>query len=279
MRTEIRGIPISYRQAGAGRTVVLFSGWSLDGSFMAQHYEPIFKRRKGWRRIYPDMPGMGRTPGADWITSQDDMLAVALEFIARVAPGERPVVVGASWGAYICLGIAYHRAAGLDGLMLVVPAIHGDRTLRDLPPHQVLVADPDLVATTTAGEEKWAEIAVVQSRESLAAYRETIEPALALANFPFLERVEQRYDFSFPAHRLPEPLAAPALILAGRQDSMCGYRDGWPLLDQMPRATYAVLDRAGHALEDEQRQLFEALTSEWLDRVAGYAGLPRTKGS
>jgi pimeloyl-ACP methyl ester carboxylesterase len=274
MQVDVRGLPLRYRQFGEGRLIVLFTGWALDSRLMTYHFEPIFARRQGWRRIYPDMPGMGRTPAADWITSQDDMLTVALELIEAIAPRERPVVVGASWGAYVALGIAYHRARQLDGLMLVVPAVYGDRALRDLPAHQVLVANPDLVATLAADEVQWAEIGVVQSRESLAAFRETIKPALAVADFPFLERVAERYEFSFAAHQLPEPVGAPALILAGRQDSLCGYRDAWPLLERMPRATYAALDRAGHGLEDEQRSLFEALTGEWLDRVEEYAARP-----
>ena len=100
---------------------------------------------------------------------------------------------------------------------------------------------------------------------------QTIKPALACADLPFLERVAERPGFSFAADRLPEPLFAPALILAGRQDSACGYRDAWPLLEGMPRATYVVLDRAGHDLEDVQAGLFEALTAEWLDRVEEYS--------
>ncbi len=36
---------------------------------------------------------------------------------------------------------------------------------------------------------------------------------------------------------------------------------------QFPRATFAVLDRAGHGLTMEQTGLFRALVAEWLDRV------------
>ncbi len=34
-----------------------------------------------------------------------------------------------------------------------------------------------------------------------------------------------------------------------------------------PRATFAVLDTAGHNLQIEQPQVFNALASEWLDRL------------
>jgi pimeloyl-ACP methyl ester carboxylesterase len=39
-----------------------------------------------------------------------------------------------------------------------------------------------------------------------------------------------------------------------------------------PRATFAVLDRAGHALPHEQEKLVIALMSEWLDRVQEHRG-------
>jgi pimeloyl-ACP methyl ester carboxylesterase len=49
---------------------------------------------------------------------------------------------------------------------------------------------------------------------------------------------------------------------------MVGYLDQFDLLPHYPRATYAVLDTAGHNLQIEQPQLFNALMGEWLDRVA-----------
>ena len=63
------------------------------------------------------------------------------------------------------------------------------------------------------------------------------------------------------------PFNRPSLFIAGRQDSMAGYSDLWRIYDNYPRATLAVLDRAGHGLMAEQAHLFEALVHEWLDRV------------
>lgn len=59
----------------------------------------------------------------------------------------------------------------------------------------------------------------------------------------------------------------PTLIVAGRQDATVGYAGAWELVQRYPHATYAVLDRAGHALPHEQIGLFTALVAEWLDRV------------
>jgi pimeloyl-ACP methyl ester carboxylesterase len=67
--------------------------------------------------------------------------------------------------------------------------------------------------------------------------------------------------------RLVRPLVRPALFVLGRQDSVTGYRSAWSMLESYPRATFAVLDRAGHALAYEQAPLFNALARDWLDRV------------
>jgi pimeloyl-ACP methyl ester carboxylesterase len=48
---------------------------------------------------------------------------------------------------------------------------------------------------------------------------------------------------------------------------MVGYRDAWEILENYPRSTFAVLDRAGHNLQIEQETLFNALVNGWLDRV------------
>ena len=74
-------------------------------------------------------------------------------------------------------------------------------------------------------------------------------------------------------HRPQEqaPYRRPTLLVTGRQDSTVGYARAWELLEQYPRATFAVLDRAGHALPHEQPELLRALVTEWLDRVREHA--------
>jgi pimeloyl-ACP methyl ester carboxylesterase len=75
------------------------------------------------------------------------------------------------------------------------------------------------------------------------------------------------YAFSFDVDAVAAPFEKPVLILAGRQDGIVGYRDAWGILENYPRATFAVLDRAGHNLQIEQERLFNALVGDWLERV------------
>ena len=89
-----------------------------------------------------------------------------------------------------------------------------------------------------------------------------------VADEAFLSRLRtQGYAFSFDVDTDAALFDRPTLILVGRQDGIVGYRDAWETLENYPRATFAVLDRAGHNLQIEQEELFNTLVGEWLDRV------------
>lgn len=81
MECQVGGLTMSYEEVGTGRPLLLLHGWPLDHRHIAHDMEPLFAERIGWRRLYPDLPGMGKTRAADWITQQDGMLDLVLAFI------------------------------------------------------------------------------------------------------------------------------------------------------------------------------------------------------
>jgi pimeloyl-ACP methyl ester carboxylesterase len=273
MELTVRDIPIYYEEVGEGRPLLMLHGSHTDHRQMVYEMEPIFEQRPGtrWRRIYLDLPGRGLTPGAGWIMNTDDVLDVTLEFLDALAPGERFAVVGVSAGGYLARGVVHRRGAQMEGLMLSVPTMERDPAKRNLPKPQVLAPDPDFVAALGPDEQGVVQFSTAQSPAVLTAFRSVIKPAIAVADHAFISRVAAAGGFSFEVDVLPQPFSAPTLIVAGRQDSVCGYREVWPILDNYPRATFAVVDRAGHALSSEQPVLYAALIHEWLDRVEEYA--------
>ncbi|TFG31649.1 alpha/beta hydrolase [Candidatus Thorarchaeota archaeon] len=108
----------------------------------------------------------------------------------------------------------------------------------------------------------------MQTRSHWSRFVKEIVPGIVKADNQFLERLQPTVDeFSFDVDKLPSRFEKPVLILVGRQDHWVGYQDAWAILENYPRATFAVLDRAGHALQIEQDNLFNSLVNEWLDRV------------
>ena len=270
MEVIVKSIPLYYEEFGTGIPVVMLHGWPSDHRHMVATMEPLFQHRNGWRRIYPDLPGMGKTPSASWIAHQDHMLDIVMAFLQKVAPDQRYVVVGSSYGGYLARGLVHEQGAKMDGVFLMVPAVETDETKQHLPPQQVLVQDPLFLTALRPEDGEFSKMVVVQSAERLRFFRTFIQPAFAIADHAFLERLAKYYSFSFPVDQLTTPFPAPSLILTGRQDSNCGYREAWTLLDNYPRGTFAVLDRAGHGLAVEQKGLFQALAQEWLERVEEY---------
>ncbi len=201
-------------------------GWWPDHRLMLGCLEPVFAAKPGYRRLYPDVQGMGATPAPPWFVGSDDMLSAVQGFVDDEIGDQPFLLVGQSYGGYL-----------VDGL------------------------DADLA-------EDFATTSVVQTPQTLQRYRDEIAPGVAVADPDALERVRQGWALSpDPDADGQPPFEGPTLILAGRQDHAVGYLDQWRLLPHYPRATFAVLDLAGHNLQIEQPALFTALMSEWLDRV------------
>ncbi len=272
MQCDLDSATIDYEERGEGRPIVLLHGWSMDRRLEIDAYEPIFAARGGWRRIYPDLPGMGQSI-AKRIDNQDDMLAALLAFIDRVLPGEHFVLSGTSGGGYLARAIAARRRAQVSGLLLRVPAIIADTAKRTLPTFRPLVANEALLASLDAQEREALGELLVQAPGWLEArrrqVRELVQPAIA-ANAPFVAEMRadpSRYSLSFDLAAAEQGFDKPTLIVAARQDTVTGYRDAWDILESYPRATFAVVDRATHGWPLESSRLLEALVDDWLARI------------
>ena len=265
----VSGVPVYYVERGSGVPVLALHGSYVDHHLMTGCLEPLFAGRPGYRRIYPDLPGMGRTPAPGTINSTDDLLDTMLGLIDAVIGDEAFLLVGLSLGGYLARAIANRRPGQVAGLCLICPL--GAEALgagRNVPAHAILHASGDLGGILDpALEKQYRDYLVVQTPQTLRSFQEWEGPGIALADLPALERVQANWVL----RESPEQGAAyphPALILTGRQDSFVGYAAAWGWLAHYPRATFAVLDRAGHGIEHEQPALFTALLAEWLDRAA-----------
>lgn len=269
MKCKINDCDVYYEMIGEGIPLLILHGSTLDSRSMTGCMEPIFENRKGWKRIYLDFPGHGQTPGKDWIKGSDDVLRLVLDFIDCVIPDTKFILAGLSYGGYIARGILHHRIELVSGLLLIVPRVVSHPSKRILPPKSVIVREEkflsELDAQLCGGFE---EVAVVQTQSHWNRYVKEIVSGVDVVDNQFIERLQPTVDeLSFDVDKLPTKFEKPTLIMVGRQDHCVGYQDAWNILENYPRATFAVLDRAGHALQIEQDNLFDALVNEWLNRV------------
>jgi pimeloyl-ACP methyl ester carboxylesterase len=213
-----------------------------------------------YRCIAVDVPGYGRSPGADAGVTLGDIADATWEAIDAEFGDEPAILVGCSVGAS------------------VVPLMHERR------PSQTLA----LILTGT-GYRPPDDPAAVERREMRIrnyqelgpAYRwrytfEDFSPAFRstqLAHY-FANLFAERNEYAdvptivrqFRAERLDartyEAITCPTLILTGTEDN--AHRAAWALKGRIPGCELQVLPGAGHACQLEQPWLFDELMLEFL---------------
>jgi pimeloyl-ACP methyl ester carboxylesterase len=153
---------------------------------------------------------------------------------------------------------------------MIVPAIKTVDAERNVPSPTVLFEDPTFMSGLTEDEIETAAILAIRNQKTKAWLQGFPEDLPGAAGNPeFLERIRtdpKKYTFSFDVDAELAPFEKPTLIVTGRQDFVVGYQDAWALLENYPRASFAVVDGAGHFLEDKNHVL-QPLVQEWLQAV------------
>jgi pimeloyl-ACP methyl ester carboxylesterase len=261
----VRGVPVEVEIHGTGTPLLAIHGWGVDRRLMTGCMEPLFDEDAPWQRIYPDLPGMGGTPGDPTIDGSDAVLALLGGLVDAIAPGQPFAVAGESYGGYLARGLVHARPDDILGMALICPSIApntpADAELRVLERDEALLASLD-----PADRDTFTDITVRQTRLFWERFSTEILPGIRCADQTYLSQVLGRAPrFSFEAD--DRDFDRPVLFLTGRQDSSVGYRRQWEVLERYPRASFVVLDRAGHNLQTEQPEVFAATVREWLERV------------
>lgn len=258
MEHRINEVTAHYVEHGTGVPLVSLHGAGVDHREIEAAVEAVIPST-GYRRIYPDLPGMGRST-AHGLTGNDDVVTVLGDFIDHVASG--PVLLlGHSYGGYLARGLAARRPDIVRGLALMCPV--AERAL-DVPEHTVVRQDAhaydELEPAHRAGFDEYF---VVRTRATARRHRDCVVPGKALADEASLGRIFAGWaiDLGSAAFR------RPSVIVAGRRDSTVGYTDAITLLPRYPGATLAVFEDAGHALPHERPDLLAPVIGDWLRRA------------
>lgn len=269
MKCDIKNISINYEVFGEGKPIIMLHGYYVDHRIMSGCMEPILNNVDKFKRIYIDLPGMGKSDCADWIMSSDDILNILIEFIKKIIGNENFLIVGESYGCYLTRGLIYKMQNRIDGIALICPLIIPDYNKRNVEKHIVIDEDPELLSKLPSEEvEDFSTSFVCQNKIIYDRYKNEVMSGINIANSEFLQNImKNAYSFSFDVDNLNEKFDKPSIILTGRQDDCVGYKDAYKLLENFTRATFAILDKAGHNLQIEQEDVFNSLISDWIKRA------------
>jgi pimeloyl-ACP methyl ester carboxylesterase len=265
MERRINGLAVHVVEHGAGTPLVALHGAGVDHREIEAALEAVLPDDgRGLRRIYPDLPGMGGT-GAGDLTSNDDVVTLLVDLVENIAAGPA-LWLGHSYGAYLARGVAARRPDLVLGLALLCPVAERSG---DVPGHEVVRQDAAAYDELDPGQRSgFDEYFVVRTPATARRYRDHVVPGTTLVDEAGLGRIFSGWRVDVGS----QVFTAPALIVAGRRDSVVGYTDAIELVEHYPGATLAVVEDAGHALVHERPELVAAFLVDWLDRTRAGRG-------
>jgi pimeloyl-ACP methyl ester carboxylesterase len=226
---------------GDGPAILFIHGYPLDHTVWAPQLEAL----DGWRRIAPDLRGMGQSDAPDlgygMATYAEDLVAL-LDALGV----DRAVVAGLSMGGYVALELLRRWRERVSGLVLVDTRAEADspdgRRARDAAAHQ-------------ARELGAGAIADAMLPGLLAAASRERDPSLAgrvrqvIANAPVagivgaLSAMRDRPDNTDLLATLE---GVPTLVVVGAEDRITPPDQARAMADRIPGAQLAVVPGAGH---------------------------------
>ena len=267
MECLINDLPIYYEEYGQGKPVLCLHGFTIDHRAMTGCLEPVFQNMTNYRRIYLDLPGMGKTPARDWIENADVMLDILKQFVRKVIGNEHFLLVGNSYGGYMALGMALDPSMNIDGIFLIAPCVIADYSKRKLPTKNDVVIDKNLksMIKSVTDFDDFISMSVIATEETWCRVEAEILPGVRMADANFLSDYRQKgYGFSFENALKELNFMKPICVLTGKQDDSVGYEDAYELLKELPRLTFVVIDRVGHNLQIENPEVFNLHLHDWL---------------
>lgn len=230
--------------------------------------DPLFAVRGQWRRVYIDLPGMGKSDAGPEIESADAVADAVVSFARKTFANERFAILGNSFGGMIARHVVAEFGDQILGLALLCPVAVADHAQRIVPPQIILQKDPDLLASLDPADAvDYEEMAVLQSPENWDRFRESVLPGLRVFDQTAIDRISGNYALRVePEDRSPR-FVGPTVIVMGQQDHVVGFHDQIALSEHYVHSTVAVLDRAGHNVHLDQPEVTRVLLDEWLTRM------------
>lgn len=254
---------VEYECIGEGTPILFLHGWGMDRRIMSGCFEPIFENSAMcYKRIYVDLPGMGKSVAGKDIKTSNDMLDVIYHFVKDVV-GE-VILAGESYGGYLARGFVNKYQTMVKSIILLCPLVYPGCRNGQVEP--LCVMERNEAFLQTLSEEQYNSFTymnVVLTEPVWKLYERDILPAIEIQDRYFLDNVLEG-AFSFDVDELDAPFMKPCLIIVGKQDTEVGYKDQFKLLEKYPNATYCALNKAGHNLQIEQPELFQSIVKNWL---------------
>jgi YbgC/YbaW family acyl-CoA thioester hydrolase len=240
-RMTVNGVGLAVDVRGDGPAVLFIHGYPFDHSIWAPQLDAL----DGWRRVAPDLRGMGRSDAPDlgygMATYAEDLVAL-LDALGI----DRVVVAGLSMGGYVAFELLRHWRERVRGLVLVCTRAEPDspegRRARDAAAQQVRELGAGAIA-----DAMLADVLSPSARAGDPALAERVRKIMAATPVAgivgALTAMRDRSDSNGLLSTLED---LPTLVIAGAEDSIIPPEKARAMADRIPGARFVAIRGAGH---------------------------------
>ena len=261
-KIELTDGPLYYKEYGIGPIVVLLHGFGEDSSIWKHQVNHL----PGYRLLVPDLPGSGRSAMITDMSMEGMARAVQQLLVAKLAQGEKAVVVGHSMGGYITLALAeqyphllrgfglFHSTAAADseekkevrrkGIAFIQS--HGGKAFLE-------TTIPNLYSPHTK-ENKESLL-----KEHLSAAHNFLDAALVSYYVSMMNRKDRK--------DVLKNAAVPVLLILGRHDAAVPISDSWHQTHMADLSYIHILELSGHMGMVEEPQKSNEILAEYLNSL------------
>jgi pimeloyl-ACP methyl ester carboxylesterase len=256
----VRGLALARDVQGDGHPILFIHGFPFDRTM----WRPLMATLTGWRRIAPDLRGLGLSDVPESYSMADyaDDLAALMD--ALHVP--QAVVCGLSMGGYVAFELLRRHSARVRALILAATRAEAD---------------------DEAGKRRRGEMIALVERQGPAALAEVLLPQLlAPANLTAMPHVTEHLRTMIAgspvkgvvgalramrdradATPLLRKIEVPTLVIAGRDDQLIPPAASRQLADAIPGALFTLIPDAGHLCPLEQPVTTTKVIAEFLEGI------------
>jgi 3-oxoadipate enol-lactonase len=240
-RFTVNGVTLAVEVRGEGPAVLFVHGYPFDRSIWSHQIAAL----DGYRRIAPDLRGMGASDAPDLGYSME-IYAADLAALLDVLGVDEVVLCGLSMGGYIAFEFLRRWRARVRGLVLMDTRAEADtvegRKARDAA--AALARDRGAEAVT---ESLLPRVLGRSTRTGASITAERVRGMMSSTPVPglvgALAAMRDRPDSS---PLLPELAGLPTLVVVGEEDELTPPDTARALADRIPGARLVTVHGSGH---------------------------------
>jgi pimeloyl-ACP methyl ester carboxylesterase len=254
---------LAYREAGAGRPLVLLHAFPLSSTMWLEQRDGL---AASCRVITPDQRGFGGSALGDDAPSLDAAADDVVELLDRLDL-EQVVLGGLSMGGYVAMALLRRHPERVAGLILADTKAGADADAGKANRERIAAAVESDESSTVLVDEVLPALlgsTTTTSRPLIAGRVRGLVQAAPAAAVAWAQRAMAGRPDSFDTLR---SFDRPALVVVGQEDVLSPPADAEAMAAALPRGRLVVIPEAGHLTAVETPEAFNALVAGFLAEV------------